>query len=112
MTDSPKFANNTDPASEPNLGDEGWSGSDIEEAYLKALQAMEDVAWEERIPAQAADAPDSPPSIAVEIVPQEALAAGAPATAPAPADEAPSEVKLTAPQTPAASAAVQPGATT
>jgi segregation and condensation protein B len=109
MTDSPEFANNTDPAPEPNLGDEGWSGSDIEEAYRKALQAMEDVPWEVSLPAQDADGPESPPSTAVQIVPQEDVAAGdpVPATVTPPTEEAPSEVVPTAPQTPADSAAIQ-----
>lgn len=70
MTDSPEFANadEPDPGIEPlaNSGDwgdssdaianpseaedhgEGWSGADIEEAYLKALQAMEGLPGEEQ----------------------------------------------------------------
>jgi segregation and condensation protein B len=46
MTDSPEFANTTEPVSEPEIGGEGWSGADIEEAYLKALHAIEEIAWE------------------------------------------------------------------
>jgi len=36
-----------DSLAEPEIGGDGWSGADIEEAYLKALHAMEEVAWEE-----------------------------------------------------------------
>jgi len=35
----------SDDTAEGDLEGEGWSGSDIEEAYLKALQAMEDLPW-------------------------------------------------------------------
>ncbi len=64
MTDSsefannPEFASNSEPAFEPEIGGEGWSGSDIEEAYLKALNAMEDIPWEEGVTAEEISASD------------------------------------------------------
>jgi segregation and condensation protein B len=76
MTDSSEFANKTDPAAEPEVGGEGWSGSDIEEAYLKALQAMEDIPWEEGTLPQNADELASPPGAAIAPVLDTAPAAG------------------------------------
>jgi segregation and condensation protein B len=72
MTDSPENANNSEPAPEPALGGAGWSGADIEEAYLKALQAMEDIPWAEEGTAQEAVGDNSLPSAATESVPHEA----------------------------------------
>ncbi len=37
---------------EADIGGEGWSGTDIEEAYLKALHAMEDIPWAEGVAAE------------------------------------------------------------
>jgi segregation and condensation protein B len=45
--DAPELPSEPETAAEPEIGGDGWSGADIEEAYLKALHAMEDVAWEE-----------------------------------------------------------------
>jgi len=47
MTDSSEFASNSVPIPEPEITGDGWSGADIEEAYQKALEAMEDVPWGE-----------------------------------------------------------------
>jgi segregation and condensation protein B len=61
MTDSPEFASDAEPILEPGIAGEGWSGAEIEEAYLKALHAMEDVAWQEESPAgEGAEAPVAP----------------------------------------------------
>jgi len=90
MTDSPEFANNAEAAPEPEVGGEGWSGSDIEKAYLKALEAMEEIPWEEGMTAQEAGEPVSPPLPAteLEVAPTEAMIAGdASADAPAAAGE-------------------------
>src|SRR5258708_22866332 len=54
MTDSLEFASDTEPVPEPEMAGEGWSGADIEEAYLKALNAMEDIPWEEGVTADGA----------------------------------------------------------
>jgi segregation and condensation protein B len=91
MTDSSESANNTGPAPEPEVDGEGWSGSDIEEAYLKALQAMEDIPWEEVLPAHDAQAPASQPSTKTDAVANEASAAVASSLSVAPvvADAAP-----------------------
>jgi segregation and condensation protein B len=78
MTDeAPALPPEPDSVAEPEIGGEGWSGSDIEEAYLKALHAMEEVAWEEGdvLPGVEPDAathgsdssvtlPDAPPALA------------------------------------------------
>src|SRR5258706_121601 len=40
---------------EPEIGGEGWSGADIEEAYLKALHAMEDIPAEDEATAAESD---------------------------------------------------------
>src|SRR5579859_6281892 len=47
MTDSPESASDAERPPEPDVGGDGWSGADIEEAYLRALQAMEDVPWQD-----------------------------------------------------------------
>src|SRR5262245_42777184 len=60
MTDSAEFASDVEPIPEPEVAGEGWSGADIEEAYQKALQAMEDVPWEEG--GTAAESAPSPPA--------------------------------------------------
>jgi segregation and condensation protein B len=69
MTDSAEFANNSEPLPEPEVTGEGWSGADIEEAYLKALQAMEDIPWEEGVTAaeavESAAAPDAVTEVAI-----------------------------------------------
>lgn len=44
---------------EPEISGEGWSGADIEEAYLKALHAMEDVPQEDDTPAEESGIPSS-----------------------------------------------------
>lgn len=49
---------------EPDIGGEGWSGADIEEAYLKALHAMEDLPPEEEAIAQETDQPSAQPAAA------------------------------------------------
>ena len=89
MTDSSEFANNTEPTPEAEVGGEGWSGSDIEEAYLKALQAMEDIPWEEGAPAQESAESPATPQPAEEAVQAEASTTGDPSLddAPAPANE-------------------------
>ena len=47
---------------QPQDRGEGWSGTDIEEAYLKALEAMEGIPWEERPPAgEKGEVPDDLP---------------------------------------------------
>jgi segregation and condensation protein B len=64
MTDSAEFASNSEPLPEPDVTGDGWSGADIEEAYQKALEAMEEVPWEEGVAAEAAPFPpaeDAPP---------------------------------------------------
>lgn len=65
---------------EPEIGGEGWSGADIEEAYLKALHAMEDVPPE-----------DGKTAGESELPPLEPLSAGAGETAGSPADTLPSD---------------------
>ena len=50
-------------ASDGDLGGEGWSGADIEDAYRKALEAMEDIPWQETVDPDGAPLPaDQPPS--------------------------------------------------
>jgi segregation and condensation protein B len=66
MTDSAEFASNSEPLSEPEVTGEGWSGADIEEAYLKALQAMEDIPWEERVNAAESAASPAAPEVTAE----------------------------------------------
>lgn len=99
MTDSPEFASNAEPAPEPDIGGEGWSGSDIEEAYLKALNAMEDIPWEEGVTAQETVEPPAALPPQAEAVPGDDSAAGAPAPADAPPPTA---------ETPALAPAVTP----
>jgi len=60
MTDSAEFASDVEPIPDPEVTGEGWSGADIEEAYQKALQAMEDVPWEEG--GAACESAPSPPA--------------------------------------------------
>jgi segregation and condensation protein B len=105
MTDSPDFANNAEFPPEPEIGGEGWSGSDIEEAYLKALNAMEEISWEEGVTApETVESPVTRPPQA-EAVPGEDSAAGdpSPAEVPAPPDEtvAPAPAAVTAVDSPA-----------
>jgi segregation and condensation protein B len=109
MTDSPEFANDSEPTSEPEVGGEGWSGSDIEQAYLKALQAMEDIPWVERTPGHDAGSTDSLPSTPAESVTEAPAAAEdvRPETAVAPPDEPSPEVTSSVPQTPNDSAESQ-----
>jgi segregation and condensation protein B len=66
MTDSAEFASDAEPLSEPEVTGEGWSGADIEEAYLKALQAMEDIPWEEGVTAAEAVEPAAGPDAVTE----------------------------------------------
>ena len=77
----------------PEVVGEGWSGSDIEEAYLKALQAMEDIPWEEEMPDQEAGEPVSASQTATEVDVASAEASVAsvssPTDSPAPASETP-----------------------
>jgi segregation and condensation protein B len=83
MTDSAEFASNSEPLSEPEVTGEGWSGADIEEAYQKALQAMEDVPWEEGVTAAAT----AQPPTATDAATAPAIAEADPAaTASPPAD--------------------------
>lgn len=49
-------AEEADLAGDPEIGGDGWSGADIEEAYLKALSAIED-AFPEAVPPAPADEP-------------------------------------------------------
>ena len=59
----------------PEDGGEGWSGTDIEEAYLKALEAMEGIPWEERSRAEEqGEVPDDLPD-AVDDSPRQVAAA-------------------------------------
>ena len=50
-----------EPGDESEIGGEGWSGADIEEAYLKALHAMEDLPAEEEAPAEEPESGGSTP---------------------------------------------------
>ncbi len=51
-----------DPLVEPELVGDGWSGADIEEAYLKALSAMEELPLEEDPPAAVSIPPETIPA--------------------------------------------------
>jgi segregation and condensation protein B len=63
MTDPSEFANPTEPASEPEIGGEGWSGADIEQAYLKALHAIEEIAWEDGVTVEEHEVPVALPVV-------------------------------------------------
>jgi segregation and condensation protein B len=93
MTDSAEFANNEAPLPESETGGEGWSVADIEEAYLKALHAMEDIPWEDGAPAKGAAEPPGPPPPAEGMLPAEGAAAGeaAPANVSAGNEEPPAQ---------------------
>lgn len=104
MTDSSEFANDTEPAVEPEIGGEGWSGADIEEAYLKALHAMEDVPWEEGVTAdetptdaQNLESAAAPEPATDATAGQETPADGAVAAADAQSDETPATAVPDAP---------------
>jgi segregation and condensation protein B len=58
-----------EPVDEPEIGGEGWSGADIEEAYLKALTAMEDLPAEDEAPTEEPESALSEP-VAADGVPQ------------------------------------------
>jgi segregation and condensation protein B len=83
-----------DPVDEPEIGGEGWSGADIEEAYLKALHAMEDVPPEDDITTEGSDPPSSGPA-ASEL----GLAAGSAADNLASAATSPTEQPASEPAT-------------
>lgn len=68
-TDSPNLSAPTGEVAEPDIV-EDWSGADIEQAYQKALAALEDVPWE----------PESIPLPPTE--PESAAVAGVPAVSP------------------------------
>ncbi|HTI50664.1 MAG TPA: SMC-Scp complex subunit ScpB, partial [Planctomycetaceae bacterium] len=68
-TDSPDLPAPNGEVAEPD-GAEDWSGADIEQAYQKALAALEDVPWEpESIPLPGTE-PDAPSSAATTAAPQ------------------------------------------
>jgi segregation and condensation protein B len=98
MTDSAEFASNSEPLPEPEVTGDGWSGTDIEEAYQKALEAMEDVPWEEGVAAAemaqmpAADAGTEPAIVETD---------PAPAASP-PADASGNAVEVSQPDSAAA----------
>src|SRR5579863_2948633 len=100
MTDSPEFANNSETVPESELDVEGWSGPDIEEAYRKALQAMEDIPWDAETTVPDGNEPVTAPSPLADPVLHDHLEEGqsAPEVAPAAINEAPS---ATGEQTPA-----------
>jgi segregation and condensation protein B len=50
-------ADGADPAPDGEIGGDGWSGADIEDAYRKALEAMEDIPWEETVSAAGSGSP-------------------------------------------------------
>ncbi len=80
MTDSPEFASDAEPIPEPEIAGQGWSGAEIEEAYLKALHAMEDVPWQEESPAgEGAESSVAPPPADAPEAPQAWAPDGAPA---------------------------------
>jgi segregation and condensation protein B len=81
MSDSPEFADNNEPVTEPEVVGEGWSGADIEVAYRKALQAMEEVPWQEEFPATEVAEPPAVPAPAVNPPADDARpSSGSPAT--------------------------------
>jgi segregation and condensation protein B len=106
MTDFLEFANDPEPVPESELGGEGWSGADIEQAYLKALNAMVDIPWEEGVTAEGTAQPlPVPPApeaaLATDGMPPNGSSIGdAPITpegVPAPPGDFPAESPATAP---------------
>lgn len=86
MNDSVEFPEQNEhvpePVGEPEIGGEGWSGADIEEAYLKALHAMEDIPGEPgeaEVTAEGSEPPQSKSFVAEALpVPDAPPAAGSP----------------------------------
>ena len=62
--DTAPLGDDAELAPEAEIGGDGWSGADIEDAYRKALEAMEDIPWEESVSAADSDSlpADRPPA--------------------------------------------------
>jgi chromosome segregation and condensation protein ScpB len=62
--DTASLADAAELTPETEIDGDGWSGADIEDAYRKALEAMEDIPWEETVSAAASSSlpGDRPPA--------------------------------------------------
>ena len=86
MTDSIELAEQSDPVPEPSseleIAGEGWSAADIEEAYLEALHAMQDLPSDGKAPVESSESP-RPEPVAADgpRVPDAVLPTGLPSSA-------------------------------
>jgi segregation and condensation protein B len=98
--DTASLAEGADQTTEAEAGGDGWSGADIEDAYRKALEAMEDIPWEETVSAAGSSSlpADRPPEVLS--APQNAAVAG---------DGAPAETTGTSALGESAATAQEPG---
>src|SRR5262245_52470251 len=82
MTDSAEFASKYELIPEPEVTGAGWSGADIRVTCQKALEAMEDVPWEEGVAAAATDlTPAAPDAGTIPAITEPVPAAAASPTA-------------------------------